>query len=48
MCSNIFHFSNLHIYSHTKKNYQGNNYYSHSPLDLYQVDHDIQNAEGFS
>jgi len=48
MCSNIFHFADLHIYSHTKKNYQGNNYRSRSPLDLYQVHHDIQNAEGFS
>jgi len=48
MCSNIFYFADLHIYSHTKKNCQGNNYRNRSPLDLYQVHHDIQNAEGFS
>jgi len=47
MCSNIFYFADLHIYYHTKKNYQGNNYRSRSPLDIYQVHHDIQNAENF-
>jgi len=47
MCSNIFRFADLYIYSHTKKHYQGNSNRNWSPLDLYQVHHDIQNTNGF-
>ena len=47
MCTTIFRFSDLHIYSHTKKSYQGNSNRNWSTLDLYQVHHDIQNTNGF-
>jgi len=46
MCFNIFRFSDLHIYSHMKKHYQGNNSGNWSPLDIYQVYHHIQNTKG--
>ena len=46
-CSNIFRFSGLHIYSYTKKNYQGDDNRNRGPLDIYQVHHDIQNTNGF-
>ena len=45
--SNISCFSDLHTFSHTKKNHQGNSNRNRSPLNLYQVHHDIQNTDGF-
>jgi len=47
MFFNIFRFSDLHVYPHTKKNYQGGNHRNWSPPDIYQVRHDIQNTKGF-
>jgi len=47
MCYSIFFFADLHIYSHAKKNYQSDNNGYRSPLDIYQVHHDVQNTEGF-
>jgi len=43
---NIFRFSDLHIYSHTKKNYQGDNNRNRSPLDIYLVYHEMKNTKG--
>jgi len=47
MCSKIFRFADLDIDSHIKKNHQGNSNRNRSPLDIYQVYHDIQNTDGF-
>jgi len=47
MCFNIFRFADMHIYPHTKKNYQGDSNHNWSPLDIYQVYYDIQNTESF-
>jgi len=47
MFSHMFCFVDLQIHSHTKKNHQGNDNSNRSPLDLYQVHHDIQNTVGF-
>jgi len=41
MCSNIFRSADLHVYSHTKKNCQGDSNRNRSRLDIYQVHHDI-------
>ena len=42
----VFCFADLHIYSDTKKNCQGDSHIDWSSLDLHQVYHDIQNTEG--
>ena len=46
MCSNIFCFA-ICWFILTKKNCQGNNNINWSPLDHYQVYHDIRNTAGF-
>jgi len=45
MFSNMFLSAN--VSSHTKKHYQGDNNSNRSPLDFYQVYHDIQDTEVF-
>jgi len=47
MCSNMFCFADLHIYSHTKKNCQDDSNRNRNPVDLYQIYCDIQNTKGF-